>query len=145
VREFILFGGKGVPINCNGRPIWARCTSEDQNQEAASQPLAGNLGWGKSIENNQSRSDADQPFWSPEHGDYFLIWNGEIYNYKQRSRKATSKMGNWKPDLPNQIPEVLMALALSPFGNQRIRQKLRVMFSGLFLGTPIRKISFPCR
>jgi asparagine synthase (glutamine-hydrolysing) len=51
------------------------------DQEAAFSPWPGLWVGVNRLKIIHPSPDADQPFWSPD-GNYFLIWNGEIYNYK---------------------------------------------------------------
>ncbi len=71
--------------------------------------------------------DADQPFWSPD-GNYFLIWNGEIYNYKELG-KQLKKMG---VDLLTESDTEVLMHWLRLFGSNGI-EKLQGMFSVIFV------------
>lgn len=75
---------------------------------------------------------ADQPFWSSD-GDYFLIWNGEIYNYKALGRQLQI-MG--VELITDSDTEVLMHW-LRLFGIKGL-EKLEGMYS-LILGSTLEK------
>lgn len=71
--------------------------------------------------------DADQPFWSPD-GTSLLIWNGEIYNFKEH-RRFLEKMGvNF---ITQSDTEVLLHY-LKYFGAEGLK-KLNGMFSLIYV------------
>jgi asparagine synthase (glutamine-hydrolysing) len=76
--------------------------------------------------------NADQPFWSPD-GNYFLTWNGEIYNYKDLGRQV-QKMG---VDLITDSDTEVLIHWLRLFGVEGL-EKLEGMFS-LILGSTVEK------
>ena len=97
------------------------------DQEAAFSPWPGIWVGVNRLKIIHPGPDADQPFWSPD-GNYFLIWNGEIYNYKSL-RNQLQKMG--VELITNSDTEVLMHW-IRLFGANGL-EKLEGMYSLIFV------------
>jgi asparagine synthase (glutamine-hydrolysing) len=120
-----LIWGKGSNKTALSKLMGA-ATHRGPDQEAAFSPWPGIWVGVNRLKIIHPNSDADQPFWSPD-GNYFLIWNGEIYNYKSLGAQL-KKMG--VDLLTNSDTEVLMHW-LRLFGNKGF-EKIEGMFSLIF-------------
>jgi len=121
-----LIWGKGANKAAISKLIGSS-THRGPDQEAAFSPWPGLWVGVNRLKIIHPGPDADQPFWSPD-GNYFLIWNGEIYNYKNLGNQL-QKMGI---DLiTNSDTEVLMHW-LRLFGAKGL-EKVEGMFSLIFV------------
>jgi asparagine synthase (glutamine-hydrolysing) len=126
-----LIWGKGANKIAMGN-LMAPAAHRGPDQEALFSPWPGIWVGVNRLKIIDPGVDGDQPFWSPD-GDYFLIWNGEVYNYKAL-RKQLQKMG--VNLITNSDTEVLMHW-LRLFGIKGL-EKIEGMFS-LILGSTIEK------
>ncbi len=102
-------------------------TQRGPDQEAAFSPWPGIWVGVNRLKIIHPGADADQPFWSPD-GNYFLIWNGEIYNYKQLGLQL-QKMG---VDLITDSDTEVLMHWIRLFGSKGLA-KLEGMFSLIFV------------
>ncbi len=117
-----LIWGKGAnKKSIEGMLAFAHHRGPDQ--QAALSPWPGMWIGVNRLKITHPTPEADQPFWSPD-GNYFLIWNGEIYNFRALARQL-EMMG--VSLTTNSDTEVLMHW-LRIFGNKGL-EKLEGMYA----------------
>lgn len=126
-----LIWGKGAN-NAALTKLMESAEHRGPDQEAAFSPWPGIWVGVNRLKIIHPGAEADQPFWSPD-GDYFLIWNGEIYNYKDLGRQL-QRMG---VDLITDSDTEVLMHWLRLFGIKGL-EKLEGMYS-LILGSTIEK------